>query len=333
MKKTHLKILILAFILSHILLLTFNNFSYAKALSDTDDPITNYGYYKCNSSCIFFKTSDTTNMDFDNIYFYIPEGYFVKKINDISNSTIKVSYRDKIGYVRSKDIKLVSFNPIVKNLNNITFDIVDFSGTQIWRIPSTSNSVDIVYKPIQAGTKNITYIASIDGEIPSGSTSSVWYYVEYSPLNDPTSIYEGYIHSEKTSNLTSIPENIEDDIIIEETVNNTSTLFGLSTTTQTILISLISLPMLTIIVILILKSKRKEKLIESTLRTDMQIDNSNEIKHDTKLKSYTDVKNKKFSIKDKFNNFMFEENTQIKPSNTNQFKFSKLDDIDDDDLL
>ena len=187
------------------------NFTYAQTQN------TSYGYYKCLSACLFFKTSDITDMNISNIYFLIPEGYFVKKIDDISPSTIKVSYGTKTGYVMSERVKSVSFLPRVKYLENITFDINPTSGTQLWLTPSSKDNSNIVVKLIPAGTKNLTYIAKVNGEIPTGSTSSVWFYCYYSPAYEPTSVYEGYIHSEKTINLTEIPQNKEDETML---INN-----------------------------------------------------------------------------------------------------------------
>lgn len=333
--KRFIKILIIT---TFIILNTFTptlNLAHAKSQSSVDVDKQNYGYYKCLSSCLFFKSSDITDMSLENIYFSIPEGYFVKKISDITATTLKVSYNNKIGYVMTERVKLVSFLPSIKYLDEITFDISSSSGTQLWSIPSSENSTNIIFKHIEAGTKNITYIASVNGEIPRGATSSIWYYCSYSPSSDPTSVYEGYIHSEKTTNLSKIPPNEEDDVVINE-VNNNSTPYSLPTVTQTILITIISLPLLIIIVLLLLGSKRKEKLkfqseMMASNNTTDYIDEPQQKVH--KLQSYKEMEGKKYSIKDKFNDFMFESEKKTINHNTSNFTFQSLDSIEDDDLL
>ena len=315
----------------------------AKAIdADTADTKTNYGYYKCLSSCILFKSSDITDMSLDNIYFIIPEGYFVKKINDISATTLKVSYNNKVGYVLSERVRLVSILPTIKYLEGITFDITNTSGTQLWRIPSSIDTLDILYKHVGAGTKNISYIASVNGEIPIGSSSSLWYYCSFSPESDPTSVYEGYIHSEKTTNLSFIPENTEDDIINNSISSSNKTLFGLSNTMQTILIVAISIPLLAIIVVLLLNSRRREKLkLENEItRASFSQDTTSNItdnsinQSQTRTHKINDLKGKKYSLKDSFNNFMFQtENQPTTRTQKNNFSFSSLDEIDDDELL
>ena len=117
--------LLLIFSLFFLSLFDINPLFSAKASSINNSEIKeNYGYMKALSSCLFFKTSDITNMSLENIYFTIPEGYFVKKIYDLSQTTIKVTYNNKVGYVMSERVKLVSFLPTVKYLDNITFDIL-----------------------------------------------------------------------------------------------------------------------------------------------------------------------------------------------------------------
>jgi len=307
--------------------------------ADTNNFDQNYGYYKALSSCLLFKTSDVSNMDITNVLFIIPEGYFVKKISEISTTTLKVSYNSISGYVMTERVKLVSFLPKAKYLEGITFDIVQSSGTQIWKLPSSNDSSNILYSHIKSGTINIKYIAEARGEIPTGATSPVWYYCHYSPESDPTSVYAGYIHKEKTTNLTTIPLNTEDDVIIknESEINETDTL-NLDATVKTILICLISLPLLSIIIVLLLSSRRKakiKKIIEQENMTETST-NENNYDYEDKLvkehrnsKKISDFKNKKYSIKDKFNNFVFEEEVD----NKNQFSFSNISFDDDEDLL
>lgn len=320
-------LLILILILNIIPNISLNNV-HAKSSEQTE---LNYGYYKSMSACLLFKSSDITDMSLENIYFIVPEGYFVKKIQDVTATTIKVSYDNFVGYVMTERVKAVSFLPNTKYLKNITFNISKSSGTQLWSIPSSDDSSNILFRHIESGTKNISYIASVSGEIPVGATSPIWYYCEYSPESDPTSVYVGYIHSEKTIGLSPIPENIEDDIIIKDNTEINNSPFNLSNTMQIILITLVSLPLLTIIVILLLSTKRKEKqkLQEELLKPTENIDEEIYRKRSQKIH---DMEGKKFTLKERFNNFMFESEKPVKSTNS-RFTFENLDSIEDDDLL
>jgi len=124
--------------------------------------------------------------------------------------------------------------------------------------------------------------------------------------------------------------------------NNNKTLFGLSNTMQTILIAIISIPLLAIIVVLLLNSRRKEKLklnneISNTSPQQESINNhTNYINNQNQTHTHkiNDLKGKKYSLKDKFNNFMFQtENQPITNTQKNNINFSSLDEIDDDELL
>ncbi len=296
---------------------------------------TGYGYMKCLSSCLLFKTSDITDMSLDNLYFVVPEGYFVKKVKDISETTIEVTYNGKTGFVMSERVTSVDFLPKTKYLQNITFDISSYSGTQLWNKPTTSGSSNILVKHIPAGTKHITYVADIRGEIPAGSTSPVWYYCYYSPASDPTSVFEGYIHSEKTTSLSVIPPNTEGNPQppLQNETNTNQAEITTRGTVEIILIALIALPILTIIVLLFLSSKRKDK--QDAITHEMErMANDKDIapitRENHKKGKISDFKNKRFSLKNSFENFMYTTPPETSKMNIN---FDPLDEIDDDDLL
>ncbi|MBQ9790655.1 MAG: hypothetical protein IJW24_03570 [Clostridia bacterium] len=312
------------------------NFPSAKAYNQTSS----YGYMKCDSSCLFFKTSDITNMNIDNIYFIIPEGYFVKKISEVSSTTIQVSYMNKTGFVMTERVREVDFLPEIKYLQNITFDISSFSGTQLWSVPSTEDSSKILVKIIPAGTKKLTYVAEARGEIPVGSTSPVWFYCYYSPVSDPTSVFEGYVHSEKTSSLSPIPENLEGKILEtteSQNQNTSSSHTTLPKTVEIVLISLIALPILVILVLLFLSGRRKEKaanIAASNSDNFHELDNTPISRKNTQPKNDINyLKNKKFSLKKSFDNFMFEPTCKNSENHKTTIAWDSLEDNDDDDLL
>lgn len=210
-------------------------------------------YAKVSSNCVLYKNQDM-NESLDNIYFVIPETYFVSVINFVSDSCMKVQYGNFTGYVKSSDIVIASFIPQTKQLEGVTFDIKDTSGTQIWSIPATSGRV---LTTISAGVKNISYIAFAYGEIPTGGESNLWYYVTYTPEASSTSVFEGYVYSENVTNLSEIPVNIEvnpESENIDESIEDT---ILISSSVRTVLIALISIPVIIFLAVILYKIVKK----------------------------------------------------------------------------
>lgn len=212
-------------------------------------------YAKVGDNCAIYKTQDISS---SNILFYVPNTYFVSIISKINDEIYKVQYSSFTGYAAANTFEIVSFIPSTPYLSNITFDINEFAGTQIWsRADSSSN----ILSTISAGTKKIEYIASTVGEIPIGGNSNLWYFARYTPASNVTSLYEGYIYSEATQNLSHIPSNleIENQDIIEEQSNS----IPINEPIKIILIVLISTPFVILFLISIIKAvfeARKRKL-------------------------------------------------------------------------
>lgn len=219
-------------------------------------------YAKVKENCFLFKTSDVNNSSYHNVTYIIPESYFVIILSQINSYIYKVQYRSKIGYVTADSINLVDFIPVQSFLNNITFDIPEGVGTQIRQTPSVDDSSNIL-AIIPAGAKNISYIANIIGVIPSGGSSNVWYYCSYSPMSDPTSVYEGYVYSEKTENLSNIEYNNEGvvDADISDSGDNEDSIV-ISPLIKYILISVMCLPIIIIFTLLAINFKRNKKTKE-----------------------------------------------------------------------
>ncbi len=213
-------------------------------------------YAKALSSCMLYKSIEMID-SYNDMYFYIPESYFVVILESVNANCYKVQYDKFIGYVNSKNVSLVNFTPIVKFLTSVKFDIKETAGTQVWNVPNTKGSV---LTTIPAGCKQITYIAQIYGEIPFGGESNVWFYVNYVPYENSTNVYEGYVYNENTTNLDEIIFNAETNAEIETTViqENISSL-NLSSTFKTIIVALISIPIILFFVIILYKIVKKFK--------------------------------------------------------------------------
>lgn len=213
-------------------------------------------YAKALVGCNLYKTQEMSEK-FEDVYFQIPETYFMIVLDMVNDECFKVQYDKYIGYVDSSTIMVATFIPILKTLDNITFDIKSTSGTQIWQYPTTKSNICTT---ISAGTKNVAYIAYAYGAVPNGGESNIWYYVYYTPDSNSTNVYEGYVYSENTTNLTEIVANTETN---PEVISNENKLddklIYISSTIKTIVVAIVVVPIILFFAIILYKLTQKFK--------------------------------------------------------------------------
>lgn len=210
-------------------------------------------YAKAKENCVLYKSNNVSD-NLQQQYFYVPTSYFVTILENVTQDIYKVAYKDFVGYCKAQDLSAVSFTPSTPYLNSITFDINENSGTQVWSVPSSQLGIKLATIP--ADSRAIEYIAAINGEVPIGGSSNVWYYARFTPAANVTKVYEGYIYSEEVVNLTHIPTNLEAENE-EVALPNLNSNLSLSSTLRIVLISLICLPFLILFVIALIKGNRK----------------------------------------------------------------------------
>lgn len=227
------------------------NVDFAKA-----DEQQNTTYAKALVGCNLYKTQEMSDK-FEDVYFQIPETYFMIILEMVNDECFKVQYNKYIGYVESSTVMVASFIPILKTLDNITFDIKSTSGTQIWQYPTTKSNICTT---ISAGTKNVTYIAYAYGSVPTGGESNIWYYVYYTPDSNSTNVYEGYVYSENTTNLTEIVANTETnpEVISDENKLDDKLIY-ISSTIKTIVVAIVVVPIILFFAIILYKLIQKVK--------------------------------------------------------------------------
>ncbi|MBQ8468674.1 MAG: hypothetical protein IJ542_02840 [Clostridia bacterium] len=225
--------------------ITNENFGFATYQTET------ISYAKANKNCLFFRSQSMSD-GLVNLWFEIPETYFVSILSKISDTIYRAQYDNYVGYVYADSVSIVSFLPTAPFLKNITFDIKQNVGTQIWSCPS--DTTGRVLSTISADTKQVEYIASVNGEIPIGGTSNIWYYAKWTPASSSTSVYEGYVYSESTTNLSHISNNLEYEPEIANQSLNAP--IPITSTAQTIMIILIVLPFLILFVLFTIKLSR-----------------------------------------------------------------------------
>lgn len=302
-------------------------------------------YAKALVGCTLYKSRTMSN-ELENIYFIIPETYFVVVLESVSDTCMKVQYNKYIGYVNVTTITVATFIPIVKTLDNIKCDIKGTSGTQIWTVPSSSNGK--ILTTILAGTTGINYIASIYGNIPSGGESNLWYYISYTPDSNSTNVYEGYIYSENVTNLSDIVANTETnpEIINPKNEQESNDTIYVSSTVKTIIIAIIAIPIIILFAILIYKivkrvrenasnksfEKNERKLIRREKYVDYDEDYNEPRENDYSLQSrLNSMKNTTYIKKERPSVIYPNQNQYSKSTNNNYPKFPSYS--SEDDLL
>ena len=263
-------------------------------------------YAKVLKDCVLYKNEEM-NYELSEIYFEVPESYFVVVLENISEKCLKVQYGKYIGFVNSASVEIARFEPIVKTLDNVTFDIKENVGTKIWQYPSTSSTMFVT---LDAGTSGVSYIAAVSGQVPNGGKSDIWFYVIYTPSYDSTNVYEGYVYSENTTNLSEIVFNTETNPIeISDEKQENEKLIYISSTIKTIVIAIIVIPIILFFVVILYnltkKLRKNAKYSKNNLnshRSDIDdFDKSENIKSIEKYKSLRLVKNK--NIEPNFDEF------------------------------
>ncbi len=295
-------------------------------------------YAKVQKDCYLFRTSDITDKSFQNVFFVVPETYFVKIIEK-TLTVYKVQYQDEVGFVAPETVKIVDFVPSVPELLDVTFDLKSKVSTQIRETPSISASN--IKTIIPEGERGLSYIASTVGERPLNGVSNIWFYAYYFPKSDPTRVYKGYIYEGATENLSSIDVNGEDVEVVEPPAveTNTDIDYSVNPTIKTILIILICLPIFLVFVLLLVGNRKTKngdpkELLDDEVKTQ-KVPKEKPKKQtakkfvDSKLKKIDDFEGQTFERKHYYTNFL------EKPTSTANLKpeFPTYEVIDDDDLL
>lgn len=235
-------------------------------------------YGKVYNDCKLFSKASV-----DEYLFIVPESYFVVVLDEL-DSYYRVQYKNYFGYVEKDKVEICNFIPNVKFLEGVTFDINNLFGTQIWSKPSDlSNTLTT----ISAGTCGITYIGNAYGDIPSGGVGNLWYYVIYTPNEFSTNVYEGYVYSENTINLSNVVVNLESNKTEKQELNDKNILFS-NGLIKTIIVSIIAIPIILFILFILYKfikiyqnkTNKDKNNNKYSSELKMEIDDKNNIKEE-----------------------------------------------------
>ena len=191
-----------------------------------------------NNVCLY-KTC-TNLSDSSNVLFLLEESYFVKVLDISQNDFYHIKYQDVFGYVKANQVELVNENIQNPYLTNITFNIAKDSF--LYKEPINNQNFQTI--SLQKN-KTISYYGKIFADEIFENSGNVWYYCSVN--FDDNKIF-GYVHSSQTNNLSPITPNKE---ISTKYVSKTNiqNLLNLNFSTQSIIILIISLPVLFLIFI------------------------------------------------------------------------------------
>ncbi|HEY8443791.1 MAG TPA: SH3 domain-containing protein [Clostridia bacterium] len=153
------------------------------------------------SNSILYRNPVDTNAS-DNLYFYLPETYFVEVLEQVDQVFYKVRYDDIIGYVKFSAINIKDYEPASKFPTNLFLTVSGDITANIRALPDTSSEI-VASLPSGA---NLQYYNKIKGqELKAGS--HYWYYVK---IQNGAQTKYGYIYEEyvDVQNEILIPNDI-----------------------------------------------------------------------------------------------------------------------------
>ncbi|HEY8390169.1 MAG TPA: SH3 domain-containing protein [Clostridia bacterium] len=124
----------------------------------------------------------------DNIYFYLPETYFVEVLEKIDDVFYKVRYVDVVGYVKFSAINIKNYVPVSVFPTNLSLKINGDITVNVRSLPDTSSAL---ITTLPSGTSVEYYNKTSGQELNSGS--AYWYYVK---INTGTQTLYGYVYSD-----------------------------------------------------------------------------------------------------------------------------------------
>lgn len=194
---------------------------------------TQYAKVITGNACLY-KTCTSLN-DSSNVLFLLEESYFVKILDISQNNFYHVEYLNQTGYVLSNQVELVNENIQNPYLSNITFSIA--KDCFLYSEPKNNQNLQVL--TLTKG-QTISYYGKIYSDEIFENSGNMWYYCCITNSNNK--IF-GYVHASQTNNLSPIKANTEvsTKLITKTEVQN---ILNLNISSQSIIIAIISLPVL-----------------------------------------------------------------------------------------
>jgi type II secretory pathway pseudopilin PulG len=253
---------VICFILPITILLSFFSLNFNSVLAENKEQ-----YAKVIGSNVKLYRTLSGDEDYSNVFFTIPQSYFVLLNPCDDENYYAATYIDIPGYVKKNEVQCVKGTPVTPFANNISFRIFVPGGVDLRSSPTQSEGLNSVAN-LQYLETNIKYYGSIDGEEAISYKSTKWYFCKYYKNGIAQS---GYVYSAFCDLLTTFSENTEMLEYIDEpefevldTSNNPpNELSSLPDVTQIIIIVAVSLPCIFIIYLLFKPTKITARVMEN----------------------------------------------------------------------
>lgn len=201
-----------------------------------------YGLIVENNSLLYRTPTDSDLPE--NIYFYLPETYFVEILEQVDEVFYYVRFSNVLGYVKFSAINVKDYVPVSIFPKNLTLKISGDLSANIRELPQSSSTL---VTSLPSGTSMVYLNKTAGQELRSGQ--SYWYFVK---IPNETADKYGYIYADYISLESEIiipndtsPMPIEDNPNSEEKKNNTYTIW-----TQVIIALAVCIPVVFIIYLL-----------------------------------------------------------------------------------
>ncbi len=212
-------------------------------------------YARIMTSDAYLYRSPLDLDDYSNVYFLLPQTYFVQLVGSSNSQFYEVNYSSFTGYVKKDCVQAIVGVPKTAYLDNLNFRVFAEMSRDLRSEPTTKSgsSSQVAYIPLY--NRNLTYFGSIAGEQCIEGRTNIWYYCKYSADEE----YFGYVYSDFCDELPNpLPTNSEEVTYttapdFNETEELTS--IPLENSTTGIVIAILCVPAL-IFVFLILKGTK-----------------------------------------------------------------------------
>lgn len=221
--------------------LLYNNSLKSTTISTQNDTTILYGKIITNNANLLKMSVEIE--DPSTVYFLLEESYFVKILSKIDDNFYYVEYKDLKGYVKSQNIMLVNEAIQTPYLDNIAFNLS--KDCFLYQEPKNTQNNQITKL---SKNQTINYYGKIFADEIAQNSGDVWY---YSSVQTQQGLVYGYIHSSFAYNLSPINPNQEISTQFVSNQNEINSILSLNLKTQSILIVIISFPVLFLLFILL----------------------------------------------------------------------------------
>lgn len=225
-------------------------------------------YAKVVGSNVKLYRTTSGSEEFSNVYFVIPQSYFVILGKSDDENYYSATYIDVTGYVKKNEVQCVSGTPVTPFASAVSFRIFIPGGVDLRSGPTQSEGLNSI-TTLQYLETNLKYYGAIDGEEAISYKSTKWYYCKYYKNGIAQS---GYVYAAFCDLLPSINENTEtleyidsvDFDVVEASTESPTELTSLPNVTQIIIIVAVSLPCIFIIYLLFKPTKITARVMEDS---------------------------------------------------------------------